>query len=319
MIYILITLIISIYLIFFFKNLGEGSSVNYRDKKLISIIIIILFLITSIFLKDSGIINYKEYSSILDKHHEIRKNILTIKKNIPILSEKLKNEPDYYQGWVMLAKSYIITDDLLDASYAYERALSLKNTDPIILEETISVLRRLDPKANRDKILTYFDQLISLDVANLNIYNMKLNYSIDINDADLTKKILKSIVDNPKIKSKEQYLVALKQMENSGVFDFKIRIQKAAYDSMVEYNYLYFILKEDNSKVPFAVKKYKNKDLPDYLSINATNKMIKNSSMPKKVRLYIKGSDKPSVSKDMTEIYESDIIDLPSSSEHVIN
>ena len=47
--------------------------------------------------------------------------------------------------------------------------------------------------------------------------------------------------------------------------------------------------------------------------------MIKNSSMPKEVRLYIKGSDKPSVSKDMTEIYESDIIDLPSSSEHVIN
>ena len=319
MMYFLIIIIILIYLIFFFKNLGEESSVNYKDKKLISIVIITLFLITILFVKDSGIINYKEYHSILDKHHEIRKNIKTIKKNIPILRDKLQNEPDYYQGWVMLAKSYIITDDLLYASYAYEKALSLKNTDPIILEEMISVLRKLDPKANKDKILSYFNQLISLDTDNLNVYNMKLNYSIDINDADLTKKILQSIVDNPKIKAKEQYLAALEQMKSSGIFDLKIRIEKAAYDALIKYNYIYLILKEENSKVPFAVKKYKNSDLPKYLSIDATNKMIKNSSIPKEVKLYIKGSDQPSVSKKMVEIYESDMLDLSRSNEYVIN
>ncbi len=304
---------------FFFKNLGEGSSVNYRDKKLLSIIIATLFLIIGIFIKDSGIMNYMEYNSILAKHLEIRNNIQTIKKNIPELRNKLQNEPDYYQGWVMLAKSYIITDDLLDASYAYEKALSLKNTDPILLEETITVLKRLDPKINKDKILKYFNQLISLDATNLNIYNMKLNYSIDINDADLTKEILKSIVDNPKIKSKEQYLAALKQMENSDIFNLKIKIEKPLYDTLLKFNYLYFILKEENSKVPFAVKKYKNSDLSNYLSINDSNKMIKNSSIPREVRLYIKGSDKPSVTKNMAEIYKSDILDLPRSVEYVIN
>ena len=319
MIYLLIITIISIYFIFFFKNLGEGSSVNYRDKKLLSIITATLFLIIGIFIKHSGITNYMEYNSILDKHLEIRNNIQTIKKNIPTLLEKLQNEPDYYQGWVMLAKSYIITDDLVGASYAYEKALSLKNTDPIILEETISVLKRLDSKVNKDKILKYFDQLISLDTTNLNIYNMKLNYSIDINDADLTKEILNSIVDNPKIKTKEQYLAALKQMENSGIFDLKIRIEKSLYDTLLEFNYLYFILKEENSKVPFAVKKYKNSDLSNYLTINDTNKMIQNSSIPKEVRLYIKGSDKPSVTKNMAEIYKSDMLDLSRSLEYVIN
>ena len=319
MIYLLIITIISIYFIFFFKNLGEGSSVNYRDKKLLSIITATLFLIIGIFIKHSGITNYMEYNSILDKHLEIRNNIQTIKKNIPALLEKLQNEPDYYQGWVMLAKSYIITDDLVGASYAYEKALSLKNTDPIILEETISVLKRLDSKVNKDKILKYFDQLISLDTTNLNIYNMKLNYSIDINDADLTKEILNSIVDNPKIKTKEQYLAALKQMENSGIFDLKIRIEKSLYDTLLEFNYLYFILKEENSKVPFAVKKYKNSDLSNYLTINDTNKMIQNSSIPKEVRLYIKGSDKPSVTKNMAEIYKSDMLDLSRSLEYVIN
>ena len=244
---------------------------------------------------------------------------LAIKKNIPILQTKLLNEPDYYQGWVMLAKSYIITDDLLDASYAYEKALSLKATDPIILEEFISVLRKLDPKANKTKILKYFDQLIAQDIANLNIYNMKLNYSIDINDADLTKNILKKIVSNPKIKDKEKYLLALRQMENSGMFDIKIRIEKSVYDSLTKHNYLYFILKENNSKVPFAVKKYKISDLPSYISINSNNKMIENSSIPKDVKLYIKGSDKPSVNKGMVEIYESDTIDLSESTEYIVN
>ena len=87
----------------------------------------------------------------------------------------------------------------------------------------------------------------------------------------------------------------------------------------IKYNYIYLILKEENSKVPFAVKKYKNSDLPKYLSIDATNKMIKNSSIPKEVKLYIKGSDQPSVSKKMVEIYESDMLDLSRSNEYVIN
>ena len=125
--------------------MGEKSSIVLGNKTLIITILGLLVLVTGIFVKDSGIIDYKEYKSILDKHSEIRKNVLTIKENIPILHAKLKNEPEYYQGWVMLAKSYIITDKLLEANYAYEKALSLSVSDPLILEEYISVLRKLDP------------------------------------------------------------------------------------------------------------------------------------------------------------------------------
>ena len=57
----------------------------------------------------------------------------------------------------------------------------------------------------------------------------------------------------------------------------------------------------------------------NYLTINDTNKMIQNSSIPKEVRLYIKGSDKPSVTKNMAEIYKSDMLDLSRSLEYVIN
>ena len=145
MIYLIISIATIFYFIFLFKNMGEKSSIVLGNKTLIITILGLLVLVTGIFVKDSGIIDYKEYKSILDKHSEIRKNVLTIKENIPILHAKLKNEPEYYQGWVMLAKSYIITDKLLEANYAYEKALSLSASDPIVLEEYISVLRKLDP------------------------------------------------------------------------------------------------------------------------------------------------------------------------------
>ena len=87
MIYLLIIIIISIYFIFFFKNIGEGSSVNFRNKKLAAIIIIPLLLIIGIFFKNSGIINYVEYNSILDKHHEIRKNIPELPDEITAYSK----------------------------------------------------------------------------------------------------------------------------------------------------------------------------------------------------------------------------------------
>ena len=319
MIYLIISIATIFYFIFLFKNMGEKSSIVLGNKTLIITILGLLVLVTGIFVKDSGIIDYKEYKSILDKHSEIRKNVLTIKENIPILRAKLKNEPEYYQGWVMLAKSYIITDKLLEANYAYEKALSLSASDPIVLEEYISVLRKLDPKSNKKIILKSFDQLLSLDNTNLNIYNMKLNYSIDINDADLTKSILIDISSNSEIKDKDQYLAALEQMELSGEFDLKIVLSQPMRISLAKYNYIFFILREDNSKVPFAVRKFSKDNLPLNFSISSNNKMISGSPIPKNIKLYIKGSEDSSVSKSMKQAYESDILDLFQSDEYIVN
>ena len=57
MIYIIISVFTLFYLFFLFKNIGEGTKVSYRNKKFISVIVILLFLIISIFIKDSGITN----------------------------------------------------------------------------------------------------------------------------------------------------------------------------------------------------------------------------------------------------------------------
>jgi len=319
MIYLIIIIIITLYFFLFFKNIGENSEISFRNNKLIMVILFFLLIISGYFINNSGIINQKEYSSILNQHYEIRKNISTIKKNIPILLVKLQDEPDYYKGWVMLAKSYIITDQLMESSIAYERALSLKATDPVILEEFISVLIKIDPKSNKEKILKYFNELVLFNKGDLNIYNMMLNYSIDINDAELTKSILSDIVSNPEIKDKDQYQSALNQMDKSDIFDLRVNITQENYSSLIKYNYIFFILKEDGSKFPFAVVKFSNNALPKIFSINSSNKMISDSMIPKSVRLYIKGSNQPSVNNNMYDIYKSDIIDLSQSEEYIIN
>ena len=319
MIYLIIIIIITLYFFLFFKNIGENAKISFRSNKLIMVILFFFLIISGYFFNNSGIINQKEYSSILNQHYEIRKNISTIKKNIPMLLVKLQDEPDYYKGWVMLAKSYIITDQLMESSIAYERALSLKATDPVILEEFISVLIKIDPKANKEKILKYFNELVLFNKGDLNIYNMMLNYSIDINDAELTKSILSDIVSNPEIKDKDQYQSALNQMDKSDIFDLRVNITQENYSSLIKYNYIFFILKEDGSKFPFAVVKFSNNALPKIFSINSSNKMISDSMIPKSVRLYIKGSNQPSVNNNMYDIYKSDIIDLSQSEEYIIN
>jgi hypothetical protein len=47
--------------------------------------------------------------------------------------------------------------------------------------------------------------------------------------------------------------------------------------------------------------------------------MIVDAPVPKKLRLYIKGSNEPSVEKNMETIYESDVIDILDQSEYNIN
>jgi tetratricopeptide (TPR) repeat protein len=167
-----------------------------------------------IFLGKSNIGYIEEYNKISSKHQEIRNNINTIRKNIPSLEQKLNNNPNNFEGWVMLGKSYIIISDFNSAALAYETAITLDNTDKIVLQDYISLLRRLDSKNNKDKILKAFDILIALDKSDINSFNMKLNYSIDINDSEMIKNILRKIIINKNIKDKRPYETMLNKLTN---------------------------------------------------------------------------------------------------------
>jgi Tfp pilus assembly protein PilO len=80
MIYLIVVIIIALYFYLFFKNIGENTQISYRNNKLIMIILFFFIIIIGYFFNNSGVMNHKEYSSILNQHYEIRKNISTIKK-----------------------------------------------------------------------------------------------------------------------------------------------------------------------------------------------------------------------------------------------
>ena len=215
MIFIFIVILTFLYIFFLFKNLGEAKNISINNKSILLTLSILFIFIIIIFLGKSNIGYIEEYNKISSKHQEIRNNINTIRKNIPSLEQKLNNNPNNFEGWVMLGKSYIIISDFHSAALAYETAITLDNTDKTVLQDYISLLRRLDSKNNKDKILKAFDILIALDKSDINSFNMKLNYSIDINDSEMTKNILRKIIINKNIKDKKPYETMLNKLTNT--------------------------------------------------------------------------------------------------------
>ena len=214
MILVFIFILTFLYIIFLFKNLGETKSISINNKFILLTLSILFIFIIIVFVGKSNIGYIEEYHKISSRHQAIRDNISTIRKNIPSLEQKLNKNPKNFEGWVMLGKSYIIISDLHSASLAYETAIILNNTDKTVLQDYITVLRQLDSKNNKDKILKTFDILISLDKSDINSFNMKLNYSIDINDVNMTKDILREIINNKQIKDKKSYETILKKLIN---------------------------------------------------------------------------------------------------------
>tara|TARA_B100001996_G_scaffold120376_1_gene91065 strand:+ start:3201 stop:3860 length:660 start_codon:yes stop_codon:yes gene_type:complete len=214
MIFVLIVILTFLYIFFLFQNLGETKSISISNKPILLTLSILFIFIIIIFLGKSNIGYIEEYNKISIRHQEIRNNINTIRENIPSLEQQLNKNSNNFEGWVMLGKSYIIISDLHSASLAYETAITLNNTDKTVLQDYITVLRQLDSKNNKDKILKTFDILLSLDKSDINSFNMKLNYSIDINDSNMTKDILKKIIDNKNITDKEPYRIMLNELTN---------------------------------------------------------------------------------------------------------
>ena len=320
MIYLILIFLSLIYFLFLYKNFGEKIRLSTQGIG-INLVFIILFIgATIIFFKDSGVLEKQEYDEILSKHQQIRNNILTIKKNIPVLKVKLKKDSDYYQGWVMLAKSYIITDNLLLSADSYEKAISIKTDDSLILEEYINVLRRIDSKSNKVEIIKTFNKLISLNPSDIIIYNMKLNYSIEVNDATLTKEILNSVIGNSLIQDKGPYIQALKQLNSSSnKFLFEIKLSNKMYETLKSMPYIFFILKNKSSGPPFAVKKITSADLDKEIIISSENKMIKGLDLPANVTLYIKGSENNYVDSNMLELFRSESLNLLSRTSYIVD
>ena len=114
----------------------------------------------------------------------------------------------------MLARSYQLTGDKISASIAFDKALKLEDDEIDIIQEYIYLLKDLDLKRNKNKITKLFDKIITSNSNNINTYNMLLNYSVEINDIELTRNTLEKIINETDIENKKPYIDALNQISS---------------------------------------------------------------------------------------------------------
>lgn len=217
MIYILLTLILIIYFYLLFKNFGEGEKIYLKGWSISFVIILFTATLFFIYLPKSNVKDIDEYEKILIKNENIRNNIFKIKENIPKLEKRMQSNPNFFEGWVMLARSYSIINNTIDSIKAYEEAIIVKSDDSKVLKEYLHLLKIDNAKNNKGKILKVYEELLRLEIKNPSILIDRLNYSVNINDSNLTIKTLEEIIDHPQIVNKKHYETILMQINSNKI------------------------------------------------------------------------------------------------------
>ena len=284
MIYIFIFLIVFLYLFFLYAYRR-----NSKENKLTIIISLILSLFfIYIFSLTFDLSNTSEYKKIHSKNLTIRSNIRTIKENIPILESNLSQNPDDFNGWLMLGKSYSILNNYQKASQAYMIAIDLRPDNTDAIKEFILVLRSDSEVINKDLIKKYF-----------NIYYNKtkdyralidiLSFSFSINDNQLAQDTLDKIIQNPDINNKKQYKELLSQLKSNAastnaILNLNI-ITKKIYGG-----FFFIILKKTDVEQPFAIKRLPATKKEYLVKFTSNDFMINNIDIPNDFDFIIKHS-----------------------------
>ncbi len=95
------------------------------------------------------------------------KPAMNFDKMLVKLENRLKAEPDYHKGWVMLGRSYMIVNRPADALQAYEKAIALQPNDPATLlqmADAIGTNKGGDLKGKPEKLIL---QALKLDPENV--------------------------------------------------------------------------------------------------------------------------------------------------------
>ncbi|MBS55391.1 MAG: hypothetical protein CMD64_00940 [Gammaproteobacteria bacterium] len=318
MIYIFLFFTALIYFFFLIKNSGEESRIKVQNKFIIITSLSLSFLFMIYFFNNSFIQDRDEIQRISQKHEKLRNDIVKIKSNIPSLIEKLERMPDYYVGWVMLARSYQLTGDKISASIAFDKALKIRDDEIDIIQEYIYLLKDLDPKRNKNKITKLFDKIITSNSNNINTYNMLLNYSVEINDIELTKNTLEKIINETDIENKKPYIDALKQISSQSNFGFTVRLSSKWIKSYNQMKHIFIILKEDNMP-PIAVKRVLGEDLKESIKLSSDNIMLSTDNIKNKsIRLIIKSGETAMVNDQLIELYKSELFKIKNNDDYYV-
>lgn len=294
MIYLFLVAFILIYLSVLLMN--RDKSKEKKSDSFLYIIVLFPSLLTLLFFSlNYDYENTKKYKQIHTKNLTVRDNIQTIKLNIPKLEFKLSNNPDDFNGWLMLGKSHSILKDYQKASNAYEVAISLRPNNMDVLREYILVLRSDSEVLNKELIEKYFSIYINNTDEPQALLDL-LNFSFNTNNNSLAQETLNRIISHPDIDNKMEYKQLLTNLQGNNsetILEFMV-----SYDN--KYNgYFFMLLKEKDINQPFAIKRIKIDSNELSVKFTSDDFMInKNIEVPNNFDFVIKHSDSDRFTED---------------------
>lgn len=108
-------------------------------------------------------------------------------KNIQLLVELLKREPDNRNAWVQLGNKYFDTNNLMEAIDAYDNALALDGNDPNVLTDQGIMYRRI---GWFDKAIKNFTKANEVDPNHpQSLLNMGIVYRFDLEQNAKAKEV----------------------------------------------------------------------------------------------------------------------------------
>ena len=313
-------ILISTLVYFFFLTINKTTESQPQGGKIMITLSLILSLIMIyVFSNSYDYSNSKAYKSIYSKNLSVRNNIKTIKDNVPMLESKLLNNPDDFNGWLMLGKSYSILKNYQKASRAYQVAINLRPNNMAAIKEYILVLRSDSESINKELIKKYFNIYLTSTNDAQGLLD-QLSFSFTINDNSLAQKTLNKIIGHPDIKDKIQYKDLLSQLkDNSSEFNSILDIRVST--NMIYQGYFFMILKEINVDQPFAIKRISANQDNISVNFNKNDFMIKeNMKIPNKFDFVIKHSNIERFSSENKpiEVFKTTIEDYASVKDSIL-
>jgi len=287
MIYIFLLLIIILYFIFLF-TLSENNKYHKDSKLLITISSILSLFLIYFFSLTFDLSNTDEYKKIHSKNLIIRSNIRTIKENIPMLESNLSQNPDDFNGWLMLGKSYSILNKFQKASQAYQTAINLRPDNTDAIKEYILVLRSDSETINQNQIKKYFNIYYNKTNDYRALIDM-LSFSFSINDNELAQDALEKILQSTDIKNKDQYRELLAQLKSNiastnPLLNLNVKVNK------IYGGFFFMILKKTNVEQPFAIKRIPATKKEYLVKFTSNDFMINSTEIPNIFDFIIKHS-----------------------------
>jgi len=287
MIYIFLLLIIILYFISLFSL--SGNNKYYKDRKLLITISSVLSLFVIYFFSLTfDFSNTDEYKKIHSKNLNIRSNIRTIKENIPKLESNLSQNPDDFNGWLMLGKSYSILNKYQKASQAYQVAINLRPDNIDAIKEYILVLRSDSEIINKNLIKKYFNIYYNKTNDHRALIDM-LSFSFSINDNELAQDTLEKILQSTDIKNKDQYRELLAELRSNvastnPILNLDVKVKR------IYGGFFFMILKKINVEQPFAIKRIPATKKEYLIKFTSNDFMIDKTDIPNVFDFVIKHS-----------------------------